>query len=62
MYASLVEPLSDSLPLCPCSVVGVVDDDLAAYFEEVPNLLFAAQGDFMTEFYCFWGLFSYILF
>ncbi len=45
MDASLVELLRNGIATFPRAVVGVVDDDLSARIEEVPDLLLASLRD-----------------
>lgn len=43
MYAHLISFLCNVPSLIPCTIVCVVDDDLPASVEEVPNDLFASH-------------------
>lgn len=50
MNASLVECLCYSLSPGASAIVGIIDDNLASTLKEVPDQLFAATRNLLSEF------------
>lgn len=49
MYTGLGELLGDSLASLLGAIICIVDDDLTACVEEVPDKLFAPIGDLLSQ-------------
>ena len=61
MYPILLRFLCNLLSFRPCSIVRIVNDDLATGVEEIPNKLLAASGDLSAKRDRFGALLAYCI-